>query len=322
LAVPFDGVGLNPPHLTPLDPMDSLTDAECLAFLRSLFPEGVKDGAVIAELCPKGWERSPLLACFHPSPERAFEEHLNFYRNLRDLSGRRKTADTADDGPDENECLTLEEFLAKHPPEETALPPEAAIDEPAELIGLCLWDVFSDNHYVIAADGRVVNLGSFRGSGGMIADFFDESPWTTDEGTEELWSAWDRCDYMRFYMGTCWISGRADLTPVYQLIFRRIHSVGGDWRYSYPRLHVIDFGGAPPPESSTDYAPSAAFEREQERKEQAEKTRRLQRELDEAVRDSMLEARTKEPPETVRAYQAVFDRFPEGWPPDPFRERF
>lgn len=36
--------------------------------------------------------------------------------------------------------------------------------KPVKLLGLCLWDVFSDNHDVIAADGRVVHLGSFRGS--------------------------------------------------------------------------------------------------------------------------------------------------------------
>jgi hypothetical protein len=37
-----------------------------------------------------------------------------------------------------------------------------------ELVGLCLWDTFSDNHEVIAADGRLSDIGSFRGAGAFI----------------------------------------------------------------------------------------------------------------------------------------------------------
>lgn len=303
--------------------MPDLSDAECFDFLRSLFPEGVRDPRVVAELCPEGWERSPLFACLHPSAERRFEEHQAFSRNLRDLLRHRK-AETEGDGADSEdrqaleECRTLEEYLAKYPREQPPLRPEASMEEPAELIGLCLWDVFSDNHDVIAADGRCVDLGSFRGSGGMIADFFEASPWTTDEGRDEAWGAWDRCDYLRFYMGTCWIRGRADLTPVYELIFRRIRAVGGDWRYAFPRIHLIDFGAVETDEKPGDYDPSEAFAKEQQRKERAAKTRRMQRELDQSAREAMREARTKEPPEVVRAYQSVYGRFPEGWPPDPY----
>lgn len=297
--------------------MDPLTDSECLDFLRSLFPEGVKDAAVISELCPDGWEQSPLFACFHPGPERRFEEHQNFARNLRELFADRREADPNHETPASDECSSLEEFLAKYPPEAVALSSEAKMDEPAELIGLCLWDVFSDNHDVIAADDRLVHLGSFRGSGGMIADFFDAAA-GTDEGAEKPWSAWDRSDYMRFYMGTCWIAGRADLTPVYRLIFRRIQKVRGDWRYSFPRLHVVDFGALPSTDAPGDYDPSKAFAEEQNGQERAARTRRLQRELDDSAKQAMREARAKDPPETVQAYQTVFGRFPAGWPPDPY----
>lgn len=44
----------------------------------------------------------------------------------------------------------------------------------------------------------------------------------------------------------------------------------------------------------------------------------MQRELDQSAREAMREARAKEPPEVVRAYQCVYSRFPEGWPPDPY----
>ncbi len=43
----------------------------------------------------------------------------------------------------------------------------------------------------------------------------------------------------------------------------------------------------------------------------------LQRNLDEAHRESVEEARHDSPPTTVRAYQLVYGRFPAGWPPDP-----
>ena len=41
-------------------------------------------------------------------------------------------------------------------------------EELTELAGQCLWDVFSDNHEVIAADGRLVNMGSFRGASAFL----------------------------------------------------------------------------------------------------------------------------------------------------------
>jgi hypothetical protein len=48
---------------------------------------------VLAEIAPEGWERSPLLACFHPSVDQLFEERVAIHRNLeewRRLARRRK----------------------------------------------------------------------------------------------------------------------------------------------------------------------------------------------------------------------------------------
>lgn len=42
----------------------------------------------------------------------------------------------------------------------------------------------------------------------------------------------------------------------------------------------------------------------------------LRRNLDEAYRESVEEARHDPPPATVRAHQRVYDRFPAGWPPE------
>lgn len=41
-------------------PMNQHTDSESLAFLGSLFPGGLKDPGLMAELFPDGWECSPL----------------------------------------------------------------------------------------------------------------------------------------------------------------------------------------------------------------------------------------------------------------------
>jgi len=220
--------------------MSDFTDSECLDFLLSLFPGGVKDAAVISELCPDGWERSPLFACFHPGPQRCYEEHLAFRQNMRWMASLwKKKSDEAGAGnneakpEDEGERdLSFEEYLAENPPTDPDISDADRINEPAELIGLCLWDIFSDNHEVIAANGRGVNLGSFRGSGGTIADFFEQS--AGEEKGENDWGARGGYDYMRFYMGTAWVAGRADITPVYRLIFRRIRSLGGDCGIPFP----------------------------------------------------------------------------------------
>ena len=58
---------------------------------------------------------------------------------------------------------TLEEVTQEH----VERPVDTAA-EVRELVGLCLWDVFSDSHEVTAADGRLLDLGSFRASGGFL----------------------------------------------------------------------------------------------------------------------------------------------------------
>lgn len=289
--------------------MSSFTETEAFAYLGRLFPGGLRDPALLAELCPDGWDKSPLCACFHPPAERQYEEHLAFRRNLARLRGLRKK-DHADPTEEEEPAKTYEEFLREIGPQQ---PPagEALMEEPAELLGLCLWDVFSDNHKVIAADGRVVDLGSFRGSAGVIADFFDRGPSPKDED-----GRWREGNYMNFYMGTAMISGRADLTPVYRLIFSRLNALGATWRYAFPRIHVIDPG--PRDEAETDYDPSAALAKEAERKQRADELRRTRKRLDRDVMAAKREARRNEAPATVRAYQEIHGHFPEGWPPDPY----
>jgi hypothetical protein len=191
---------------------ERLTDAELHVFFDRLFPHGFVGTDVLAEIAPDGWEQSPLLACFHPSVEQVFEESVQLNRNVESLrcAWKRRDASRSEAAPLPEP--TLEEMRSKYQPE-----PVNAEEELTELIALCLWDVFSDNHDVIAADGRAVDIGSFRGAGAFL-----------DEHLTRSKDRWREGDYMRFYMGTIWLARRADLTPVYAMIFRRLRAVGAD----------------------------------------------------------------------------------------------
>ena len=70
----------------------NLSDPEAFAFLESLFPGGLKDPALIADLCPEGWEKSSLFACYHPSPRVQYEESLERSQNLKRLGLSRRMA--------------------------------------------------------------------------------------------------------------------------------------------------------------------------------------------------------------------------------------
>jgi hypothetical protein len=129
-------------------------------------------------------------------------------------------------------------------------------------------------------------------------------------------------------MGTSWVGSRADLTPVYKIIFLRLKALDLDWRYHFPRLQVVDMrpvaealeqkkreeSGEP---EWADYDPSAELEKEDAKRQKDEEIAELRESLNEGYRESIAEAKTKEPPRTVRAYQAVFGEFPSGWPPEP-----
>jgi hypothetical protein len=278
---------------------NSYSEAELEAEFDLLFPQGFAGPDVLRELAPTGWENSPLLAVFHPSLAQTYEETLRFHRNLCKLRG---------------------------PNDPRPLPPEPTLDEIArgfrespieveqevrELVGQCLWDVFSDGHEVVGPGDRVLGLGSFRASGGFLAEVLNRQC-----GAEHY-------DYMNFYMGTIWLAQRADLTPVYRMIFRRLRGRRLDWIYHFPRLYAINFRPLKEvldQEHEPDwmnYSPSEALAEEEEQKEHDRKLVELRESLDEGYREAIEAALDAPPPATVRAYEAVYDRFPRGWPPSP-----
>jgi len=279
-----------------------LTDAELKEFFERLFPHGFAGADVLAEIAPEGWEKSPLLACFHPSVEQVFQERVQVHRNIEELICIRRERE-----PDNPELArkpepTLEEVRAGWQDE-----PVNAREEVTELVALCLWDVFSNNHEVIGADGRVADIGSFRGAAGFLVEYLTGP-------NDDLWSM----DYCRFYMGTIWISDRADLTPVYVMIFRRLKALGADWEFHFPQLGIVDLSPLRDTlerQKPEEYSPSEAFGKEQEERERQAEVERFRAELAEGSAQARRDALDYPPPATVRAYQTVYGRDPKGWPP-------
>lgn len=273
---------------------DCLTNNECKDLLNALFPQGFAGRDVEKAIVPESWKHSALKAAFHPSPEQRYKEFIQRSRNLHKLSGKGK------DSEQTTSELTFEEFLAEYQD-----PPCEPRRELQELAGLCIWDVFSDSHEVIAPDGRIADLGSFRGTGGFIADYLNERE---DNPI--------KYDYIDFYMGTKLISQRADLSPVYQMIFRRLKQMGGDWIYHFPQLYLIQL--RKPKDRSDDpeqYDAGRAVADELEEREQEQKHEELKKDLAQKNREAAEEAARNEPPRIVSAYADAFGHLPKGWPP-------
>lgn len=261
------------------------TDAECEAEFARLFPQGFAGRDVLDEIAPKGWEASPLVATFHPSLDQVYDEAVQMHRNMQSWPWHKKDRPPAPEP-------TREEVAQRYQQK-----PVDTVREVRELVGECLWDVFSNNHDVIAPDGRIIDIGSFRGAGGFIADCLNR-----EIGTYTY-------DYMDFYMGTIWIAQRADLTPVYRMIFRRLKARGHDWRYAFPRLGLVDMR----PVREAMGEPTGSTE---ENAQRDRKLAELRQSLDASHREAVEAARQRPPPDTVQAYQSVYGWFPEGWPPE------
>lgn len=256
---------------------------------------------MLTELAPDGWEQSPLLACFHPSVEQRYEEAVQLHRNIEALRNARPRRDSnAQADESRSSEPTLKEIRREYQPT-----PVRSHEEVTALVGLCLWDVFSDNHDVIAADGRVADIGSFRGAGAFL-----------DEHLSRGRDSWREGDYLRFYLGTIWISRRADLTPVYAMIFRRLRSLGADWMYHFPQLYLTELAPSDPGgEQPGSYSVSESAAAELNAQKRRAETARFRAEIEEMNAGAREEAIDRPPPTTVRSYRQVYGRDPRGWPP-------
>jgi hypothetical protein len=320
------------------DDRPAFTPDELRAEFAALFPRGWAGPDVLADLAPDGWANAPLAAAFHPTVDQLYEEQVRVHRNMAAFPRK-------PDAPPPPPEPTRAEVAAEY--EAAPVEPER---ECQELVGRCLWDVFSDNHEVVAADGRWLHLGSARGSGGFLAEVVNAQGGPAPPPKPDLSAMMDSLfppsdnpavaaimadmrkemvgdggyTYLDFYMGTGSVAGRADLRPVYELIFRRLRSRGHDWVYHFPRLYAVDFRplkkqldeqGRGEPEWS-GYDPAAAMEEEQAERKRDEEVAALRESLDEGHREAVAAALDAEPPAVVRAYAAVYGEFPDGWPPE------
>jgi hypothetical protein len=149
------------------------------------------------------------------------------------------------------------------------------------------------------------DIGAFRGAGA----FLDEHLTRDREG-------WREGDSLRFYRGTIWISRRADLMPVYAIIFRRLKAVGADCVYHFPELKLVQLTPVnDTDESGNEYSVPRAAVAElaaPQRHAEVERFRTEQREVSARVREDAMDW---PPPAIVRAYRRVYGRGSRGWPP-------
>lgn len=140
-------------------PDDNLhkSDSECIEILKHIF---IDPKNLYNKLAPNGWVKSEYINLLHPTPEQQHEESRrmteNINRLLKKTKGKEeKTPDKSTFKQDDlNDIPELEEFIY--------------------VLGLTVYDIFSNNHEVIGSDNKIYNLGSMRGSGRFIADFINE----------------------------------------------------------------------------------------------------------------------------------------------------
>jgi hypothetical protein len=252
------------------EPAERYKDEECASLFAVLFPNGFAGKDVLAEIAPEGYPQSTLRFAFHPTVDQVHWERVQSHRNFQSWPWRDKERSKEAEP-------TLEEVVAEYKDF-----PIATDCEVRELVGMCLWDVFSNGHEVVALDGRLVDIGSWRGAGGFIAEQLN------------LQIAESKYDYTDFYMGTVWVSQRADLTPVYEMIFRRLKERLLNWRYRFPELGLIEF-----PSDQPDGARSLQIER-------------MRAELEQMHRQAIEDAKDQPVPAIVLAYQSVYGAFPHG----------
>lgn len=249
------------------------------------------------EIAPNGWINSEYVHFLHPTTKQQVEENKLITKNINRLlrKGDQKEEDNSDEGKFvQGELINipeLEEFLY--------------------VLGLAVYDIFSNNHEVVGRDGKPYDLGSSRGSGRFIADFFNN----------QFENLTKRYDYLDFYMGTIWIDLRADLFPFYQFVFSKLKEFNCYWNYSFPRLYLIDpkkgFGSTEE-DDSIDYNPEQAMIREIELIEEQKEMKKLEENLDKSYLEEYEEAKYKPLESIVKAYKNIYGILPNGHPQKEF----
>jgi len=285
---------------------DEYTEDELFEAFDTLFPQGFAGSDVFAEIAPNGWKESPWAGAVRREPDPMAQEMAQSLRAMENW----KPGEPMPVFPSFDDLSERMKAMAERPlPEAVPADPE---EEVREMVGRCLWDIFSDNHDVTDAEGRKLHLGSHRGSAGFLAQYLNRQ------------SAAETYFYLDFYMGNGMADEKESLAPIHRMIFRRLKAHGFDWEYSFPRLGLVDFRPLKeamdreknPEAEWENYDPEASMQKEEENREKDEEIAEMRAKLDEGYRESVEASRDQPPPATVLAYEAVFGEFPKGWPPE------
>lgn len=173
------------------------------------------------------------------------------------------------------------------------------------LIGITIWDIFSNNHEVISPNNKVYDIGSWRGSGSTISEIINNN-----------FKENESYGYLDFYMGSFYqIESEINLKEIYKEVFKILKNLGCDWNYSYPRIYMVDFRDTK--EEGQDnlfYDPNKAIEKELEEKKENEKLQELQNLLDEDFEKRLKKSREEPLPDIILAYKDVYGCLPKGSP--------
>lgn len=92
------------------------------------------------------------------------------------------------------------------------------------LIGLAVWDIFSNNNDVINKEGKCMDIGSWRGSGTTIANIIHHH--FNQSGKENY-------DYLDFYMGSEYLlkEDTGTMKEFYKEIFTILKELEYEWKY-------------------------------------------------------------------------------------------
>lgn len=175
-------------------------------------------------------------------------------------------------------------------------------------LGNVLWDVFSDNNDVCGPGGERYHLGSWRGSGGFLADYLN-ARLALETDPADVGEYYGPFGYMDFYMGSAGLAVtdemRSIVPPLYERVFERLRARDCDWEYAPPAIGMVRFQKPDPPDDPATYNPSEALAREAEQEEKDAEFDRISRELAESNARAFAEVE-RNPPPIVRAYERVY----------------
>ncbi|MFC1482708.1 hypothetical protein ACFL56_00440 [Candidatus Margulisiibacteriota bacterium] len=185
--------------------------------LKDIFKNVIKS---IPKLIPKTFEKSDIYRVLNPTPKQQYKEAVRLYKVTKKWKN-------PIDKPRRKKYRGQVYPNKKHSDKEI-------IEQMIYLTGMCIWDIFSDNNEVISNNNKVYDLGSFRGTAGEIAEFINNF---YEEYIPPFFVG--HYDYCDFYMGTLWIGQRADIAPIYKIIFKTIKSWEADWRlFSFVKIKL------------------------------------------------------------------------------------